>query len=92
MVPMETLTRRHKALLLVRCTGNTRPILDLKIATVARDVARLCATFRDFPRLWFATLRDFIKILAIDRKSLIRMTSHFFVLRPSATFRGFLRL
>jgi hypothetical protein len=69
-----------------------RPILDLKVATVARDVARLCATFRDFPRLWFATLRDFIENIANDRKTLILMTSFFFVLRPSATSRDLPRI
>jgi hypothetical protein len=69
-----------------------RPILDLKVATVARDVARLCATFRDFPRLWFVTLRDFIENIANDRKTLILMTSFFFVLRPSATFRDLQRI
>jgi hypothetical protein len=72
--------------------SNVRPILDLKVATVARDVAQLCATFRDFPRLWFATLRDFIENIANDRKNLIHMTSFFFVLRPSATFRDLPRL
>jgi hypothetical protein len=66
-----------------------RPILDLKVATIARDVARLCATFRHFPRLWFATLRGFIKNVADDRKNLIHMLSLFFVLRPSATFPDF---
>jgi hypothetical protein len=69
-----------------------RPILDLKVATVARNVARLCATFRDFPRLWFATLRDFIENIANDRKTLILMTSFFFVLQPSATFRDLPRI
>jgi hypothetical protein len=67
------------------------PILDLKVTTVARDVARLCATFRDFPRLWFAMLRDFIENIANDRTTLILMTSFFFVLRPSATFRDLQR-
>ena len=30
--------------------------LHLKVAIVARDNTRLSATFRDFPRLWSATL------------------------------------
>jgi hypothetical protein len=68
------------------------PILDLKVATVARDVAQLYATFRNFPRLCFATLRGFIKIIADDRKTSIHMASFFFVLRPSATFRNLLQL
>jgi hypothetical protein len=68
--------------------GPCRPILDLMVATVARDVARLqCATFRDLPRLWFATLRDFIKIVVNDRKTMIVMTLVFFVMRPFATLR-----
>jgi hypothetical protein len=46
----------------VQSSVHIRPIL--KVATVARDIARLCATFRDFPRLCFATLRDFIKNIA----------------------------
>jgi hypothetical protein len=37
-------------------------------------------------------LRDFIKNLAIGRKTLIQMPSFFFVLRPSATFRDLPRL
>jgi hypothetical protein len=73
-------------------TGRTRPILDLKVATIARNVARLCATFHDFPRLWIATLRDFIENIVNDRKTLILMTSFFFVLRPSATFRDLPRI
>jgi hypothetical protein len=69
--------------------GCKRPILDLKVATIARDVAQPCATFRDFPRLCLATLRDFRKIIANDCKTSIYMTSFFFVARPSATFRDF---
>jgi hypothetical protein len=69
-----------------------RPILDLKVTTLARDVARLYATFRDFPRLCFATLRDFFKIIANDRKTSIHMASFFFVPRPPATFRDLPRL
>jgi hypothetical protein len=72
--------------------ANDGPILDLKVATVARGVARLCATFCHFPRLCFATLRDFIKIIANDRKTSIHMTSLFFVPRPFATFRDLSQL
>jgi hypothetical protein len=64
-----------------------RPILELKVATIARDVARLYATFRDFSQLCFTTSRDFIKIIANDRKTSIHMTSVFFVPRPSANLR-----
>jgi hypothetical protein len=69
-----------------------RPILDLKVAMVARDVARLYATFCDFPRICFATLRNFIKIIANDRKTSIDKASFFFVPRPIATFRDLSRL
>jgi hypothetical protein len=70
-----------------RALHRSGPILELKVATVARVVARLFATFRDFSRLWFATLRDFIRFIANDLMTLIHMISLFFVLRPSATFR-----
>jgi hypothetical protein len=40
---LDDLTTRVKSLADV-----VQPILDMKVATVARDVARLCATFRDF--------------------------------------------
>jgi hypothetical protein len=73
-----------------------RSILDLKVATISRNVARLCATFCDFPRLCFATMRDFMKIIANDCKSLIHMISFIFVpslfrdlSRPFATFCDF---
>jgi hypothetical protein len=62
------------------------------IAMVARNVERLYATFRDFPRRCVARLRDFIKLIANDRKTSIHMTYFFFVIRPSATFRNFARL
>jgi hypothetical protein len=57
----------------------------------ARKVARFCATFRVFLRSFdfcfnAAMLRDFIKIIADDRKRSIHMTSSFLCF---ATFRDF---
>jgi hypothetical protein len=56
---------------------------------------RHCATLCDLPRLsatLLCDLRNFIKIIANDRKTSIHMTSFFFVPRSSATFRDFARL
>jgi hypothetical protein len=47
------------------------------------------ATFCDFPRLCFATLRDFIKIIANDRETLIHIGIFFLC---SATFRDLPRI
>jgi hypothetical protein len=80
-------TRSDRPLCEVQPHTVLRPILDPKVATVARDIAQLCATFCDFPQLCFqvATVRDFIKIIANNRKTSIHMTSFFFVPRPLAT-------
>jgi hypothetical protein len=62
---------------------------------VARDIARIRATFCKFSQLCLATLRDFIKNIANGRKNSIHMTSFVLVrdlLLPSATLRDFARL
>jgi hypothetical protein len=69
-----------------------RPILDLKVAMVARDVARLCATFCKFMRPCVAMLRDSNKIIVNNCKTSIHMTFFVLVPRPSATLRNFARL
>jgi hypothetical protein len=70
-----------------------RPIQDLKVATVLREIARLCATLCDFPRLSATLLSDVARLYhnrqVNDRQILIYMISFFFVPRPSATFCDF---